>query len=51
MNKIESAECGVAVSDESDLQLACGEGGPVYEISATDTEDDDETTRMNVYVR
>lgn len=49
---VRPGECEEVVSDETDLQLTCGAGGPVYDVSATDDDaDDDEESRINVYVR
>lgn len=52
LSRVETGECEAPVSDDVELQLTCGVGGPVYEIAATDTDDvDDEESRINVYVR
>jgi hypothetical protein len=50
--KVEAGNCDAPVDDETELQLDCGAGGPVYEIKASDEDpSDDEASRMNVYVR
>lgn len=51
IGKLESADCDVAVDEDTEVQLTCGSGGPVYEVRARDTEDDDESVRLNVLVR
>jgi hypothetical protein len=48
ISKVEAGECEAPTNDESELSLACGAGGPIYEISATG---DDEDSRINVFVR
>jgi hypothetical protein len=48
ISKVEAGECEVPTNDESELALACGAGGPIYEISATGG---DEDSRINVFVR
>ena len=48
MSKVEAGECEVSAHDETELALACGAGGPIYEISATGG---DEASRINVFVR
>jgi hypothetical protein len=50
--RVETGDCDAPVNDETDLQLTCGAGGPVYDVSASDDDaDDDEPSRINVYVR
>ena len=49
ISNVDAAECEAPVSDESDLELTCGAGGPIYTISAAST--DDEGSRVNVYGR
>lgn len=49
ISNVDAAECEAPVSDESDLELTCGAGGPIYEMRAAAS--DDEASRINVYVR
>jgi hypothetical protein len=52
IGNVESDDCDVPVSDDTDLQLTCGAGGPIYELSASDEDaEDDDSSRINVYVR
>ena len=48
ISKVETGECEALVSDENELSLTCGAGGPLYEISATG---EDDASRINVFVR
>jgi hypothetical protein len=49
--RLESADCEVLVDEAAEVELSCGAGGPVYEVRAVDTDDDGESTRLNLYVR
>jgi hypothetical protein len=52
INQVETADCEVNVDEETELQFVCGAGGPVYDVSATDEDtEDDDSSRVNVYVR
>lgn len=52
INQVDTADCEVSIDEETELQFVCGAGGPVYDVSATDDDtDDDDSSRVNVYVR
>lgn len=51
IGQVVEADCETTSSDETNLELSCGAGGPVYTVSASDSDDlDDDTAFVNVKV-
>lgn len=52
INELEPASCEVTASDDTSADLTCGEGGPLYTITASDDDaDDDVRAAINLIVQ
>lgn len=51
IGRVVAGDCETTSSDETNLELSCGAGGPVYTVSASDSDDlNDDTAFVNVLV-